>query len=144
MNRLRRRSPGRIAMMIMVIVLLITVCAALYLVLERRLRPVGSRLASGELTRQALGTELTLLLVILLGSVLLILIFVIGSYLFIRVGRAVSQKRVGGEPTKYVDAWSRYRLTEEQIEAATQEEANRDEDRDEPPDNSPPHPDPKS
>ncbi len=58
---------------------------------------------------------------VLLAAVLLVLVFAIGSYLLIRIGRAITYKRIGGQPTKYVDAWGNYRLTDEQIAAATDE-----------------------
>ena len=58
---------------------------------------------------------------VLLAALLLILIFVVGSYLLIRIGRAITRKSVGGQPTEYVDAWSRYRLTDEAIARATDE-----------------------
>jgi hypothetical protein len=65
-----------------------------------------------------LATLLTLLLI----SALLILLFVLGAYLIIRIGQFVARERVGGTPTAYVDAWQKYRLTDEQIAAATSED----------------------
>ena len=108
-------------MVLVLVALLATVCVALYVFLQRRLRPSAARLAAGELTRESVLAELSLLLLVLLGSGLLILSFVVGAYLLIRVGRAVSQKPVGGQATEYVDAWSRYRLSQEQIQATTGE-----------------------
>jgi len=52
---------------------------------------------------------------------LFILLFVIGAYLVIRVGQFVAREQVGGKTTAYVDAWQNYRLTDEQISAATEE-----------------------
>jgi hypothetical protein len=74
--------------------------------------------------RRQLASRISLLL----ATVLVILAFVIGSYLVIRIGRVVTQRPVGGHPTRYVDAWSGYRLTDEEIAAATEEEpADQDE-----------------
>lgn len=122
MSALRRVWTGRVATVLIVAALLLTVCVSVYLFLVRNLPsglPTGP---GGELTRQALRRKLTLLLAVVLGAVLLILAFVLGAYLVIRIGRAVSQKPVGGQPTEYVDAWSRYRLSEAEIDAATREE----------------------
>lgn len=47
--------------------------------------------------------------------------FVLGSYLMIRAGRAVLPRSGSRTVTKYTDAWSGYRLTQEQIDAATRE-----------------------
>lgn len=55
-------------------------------------------------------------------TLLLLGTFVVGSYIMTRIGRAALLKR--DEPdvprrTEYVDAWSKYRVTDEQIQAAT-------------------------
>jgi hypothetical protein len=52
--------------------------------------------------------------------------FVLGSYLMIRAGRAVLSRPPPRSTTEYTDAWSRYRLTQEQIEAATRESHDED------------------
>ncbi len=147
----RRSSPGRTAMVLMLIALLVMVCVSVYLFLAHRLFPSATRLESGEPASQGLRVELTMLLAIMLGAALLILFFVVGSYLLIRVGRLVTRKSVGGQPTEYVDAWSRYRLSDEQIDAATREEPppgndqpGPDDDETGPPDDNPEDPDPKS
>ncbi len=73
--------------------------------------------------------RMSALLVILFTALLLILFFVISAYAILRIGRTLSESRVGGKPTEYVDAWSRYRLSEEEIAAATAEEAHDDPER---------------
>jgi hypothetical protein len=142
MSGLRRPSTGRMATVLIVAALLLAVCLSVYVFLVRNV-PSGLPGAGGELTRQELRRKLTLLLAVVLGAILLILAFVLGAYLVIRIGRAVAQKPVGGEPTEYVDAWSRYRVSAAQIDAATREEddsaeppppgPNEDESEDEPP-----------
>lgn len=47
--------------------------------------------------------------------------FVLGSYLMIRAGRAVLPRPRSQSVTEYSDAWSSYRLTQEEIDAATRE-----------------------
>ena len=136
MGRSPKRTPGRTALVLMFFALVAIVCVAVYAFLVGRLDPESP----GEITGQHLRAELS----ILLAAILLILIFVVGSYLLIRIGRSVAQKRVGGKPTEYVDAWSRYRLTEEEIEAATREQPPEGQGPDQPDDDSaPPHGDPE-
>ena len=117
MKKYPTRSAGRTALVLTFIALLATVCIVIYVFLERRLRPTTT-----DLTPEYVGAEMTKLLLIVLGSILLIVIFVVGAYLFIRIGQAVAHDKVGGEPTKYVNVWGQYRLTDEQIDAATEEE----------------------
>lgn len=109
-------------MVVMVVALLLTVCVATYLYVARRLGPQGPGGGRGEPTRDAISGELTMLLTLLLGSLLLILLFAIGAYLVLRAGRSLSRNQAGSRPTEYVDAWSKYRLSEEQIKAATDED----------------------
>ncbi len=108
-------------MMIMLIILLATICISVYLFLTRQAH--GLHPSPDQLTRDAARHKLMMLLVVMLGSLLLIMLFVIGSYLFMRIGREVAQKPVGGEPTEYSDAWSNYRVSDEEIAAATREDA---------------------
>lgn len=54
-------------------------------------------------------------------SVGLVLIFVVASYLILRIGQRVSRSSAAPTRTTYVDAWSQYRLSDEQIAAATRE-----------------------
>ncbi|GEM_PF-1097769 len=120
----RHRPLGRTALLAGLAVLLVTIGTAVYLVLgQDRLGPGGidpGREGAGRLTTDV--RRLAALLTILLVSALLALLFVIGTYVLLRVGRWVARSRLGGSPTPYVDAWSRYRLTEDQISAATAED----------------------
>lgn len=119
------RSYGRAALLGVLIALVLTVCAAVYVYVARYGTSgltVSVGLDDPDAEKQRLARHMTLLL-ILLVSALLILLFVIGAYLVIRVGRIV-RTPVGGRPTEYVDAWQSYRLTEEQIAAATSEPPN--------------------
>ncbi len=121
------RFTGRRVLALILVVLMAIMSVAVYLFLLRRLRPVA-----GELSSEQALTELTWLLVLLLAAILLILLFVVGAYLLIRVGWMVSTPKVGGQPTNYVDGWSQYRITDEEIAAATREPRDQD-DIDEPP-----------
>jgi len=118
-----RASYGRTATLIVLAVLVLTVSASVYLSMAKyeldRAPPAETIDYDAELAR--LKHE-TLVLTILLISALLILLFVVGAYLLIRVGRMVARNPVGGKPTPYVDVWQSYRLTDEEIAAATREE----------------------
>ncbi len=119
----RRSSYGRTATLIVLAVLLLTVSASVYLYvavhgLDRA--PPAETLDYN--ARLAQIKHVIRLLTILLVSALLILVFVVGAYLVSWAGRFVTRGAVGGKPTPYVDVWQSYRLTDEQIAAATQEE----------------------
>lgn len=79
--------------------------------------------------------RLKLMLAAMLVGVLSIIGFLLGSYLVIRAGKSLLSRKIGGRPTKYVDAWANYRLTEEEIESVS--DPGRDDEsengRDEPP-----------
>lgn len=127
----RRSSVGRTVTLLVLGLLLVTVCATVYVFLARHRHPgpsVGVIASEEEIERAvAEAKRLATLLTILLVSALLILLYIIGAYLVIRVGQAVSRQAVGGRPTRYVDAWAGYRLTDEEISAATTEDHERDE-----------------
>lgn len=116
------RSYGRAALIGVLLGLLLVITAGVYV-------HIGRLEASGSLAADAGDPEaearriarLTVLLAVLLISALLLLLFVVGSYLVIRIGRML-QTPVGGPPTTYVDAWQSYRVTPEQIAAATEED----------------------
>ncbi|MEW6197858.1 MAG: hypothetical protein AB1601_04235 [Planctomycetota bacterium] len=126
-----RSSVGRTVTLLVLGLLLVTVCATVYVFLARHRYPgpaIGVITSEEELERAAAeARRLATLLTILLISGLLILLYVIGAYLVIRVGQAVSRQKVGGRATRYVDAWAGYRLTDEEISAATTEDHERDE-----------------
>jgi hypothetical protein len=119
-------TAGRIATFIVLSVLVLTVSAALYVFLAQQLG--GSAGAPGiatddEAAQAAAETRrLITLLTVLLISALLILLFVLGAYLVIRLGQYVARDKVGGKPTEYVDAWRQYRLSDDDISAATAED----------------------
>jgi len=115
---------GRVAVLAMLAVLLLTVAWGVYLYNERHL--AGLEAVPGAVGVEAAARaeervhRLTLLIMVVLVSGLLILLFLLGSYLVLRVGRAVRQP-IGGRRTAYFDAWRHYRLTPEQIAQATAE-----------------------
>ena len=133
MSRPPGLTYGRAAMFGVLVALVLTVCAGAYLYVARY--GIGSPPAAGEIADPASEAErlkrISGLLIILLIAALLILLFVIGCYLVIRVGGFV-RTPLGGKPTKYVNAWQNYRLTDEQIAAATTEYPA-DDDADDPP-----------
>jgi hypothetical protein len=52
---------------------------------------------------------------ILTITALLAIAFLLGSSVMIRAGRALTARRRLRKQTEYIDAWSRYRLTDEQL-----------------------------
>lgn len=115
---------GRVMTAIILAALVLMVCAAAYLIFANAPAAEPLHFADeAEAVRALELRRLTVLLTMLLLAALLIMLFVLGAYLLIRVGRLVARTRsaVGGKPTEYVDVWSQYRLTEEQIAAATGE-----------------------
>jgi hypothetical protein len=117
----RSRLISRIIVAVMLAALTFAVCLGVYLFLERRVRPAGAYGQPADLAQETLRAQLTVLLAVLLATSLVILVFAIGAYLLLRAGQTLSQQRLGARPSTYVDAWSQYRLTDEQISNATQE-----------------------
>jgi hypothetical protein len=107
------------------IALLLTISAAVYMYVIR-FELVASPAAPGAQDPSADArrlARLSVLLTILLISALLVLLFVLGCYLLIRAGRFVREP-IAGKPTDYMDVWQDYRLTDDQIAAATAESAD--------------------
>ena len=114
-----RLSTGRAALLLVLVGLLLTVAAGIYAFFAHS--PGGDAPSSEPAAGMSEKRQFALLLLLLI-SALLILLFVLGAYLLINVGRLIARDRVGGKPTVYTDAWQNYRLTDEQISAATSEE----------------------
>ncbi len=123
--KLPRTSYGRMATLFVLALLLLTVCVALYLSMPRAVRASDTAADSPEQLRLNHARSLMRLVTTLLISISLILLFVVGAYLLINIGRLITRERVGGKPTQYVDVWGNYRLTDEQISAATSEDRER-------------------
>lgn len=110
----------------MLILLLLLVGLSIYAYLAKHGQPTIISVVDGDgkppvdLQAQE-ARKASALLLMMVVSVLLILIFVIGSYLLIRVGRSLTDHSGRGKPTEYVDAWSQYRISDEEIAAATSE-----------------------
>jgi hypothetical protein len=115
---------GRLVVLATLAVLLLIVSAGVSLYALRDAPPTdaGEGPLSGDAAVRAeqQAQRLIILIIVVLVSGLLILLFLLGAYLLLRVGRAV-RTPVGGRPTQYVDAWRQYRLTDEEIAAATRE-----------------------
>jgi hypothetical protein len=89
-------------------------------------------------TPAAAARQMRSLYTTLTVTLLLLLAFVVGTYVMVRVGRAIVRRPRRREPTRYVDAWTGYRLSEQEIERATGEtstpDSGSDDDTDEQPD----------
>lgn len=93
-------------------------------------------------TQAAAARQMRSLYTTLTVTLLLLLAFAVGTYVMVRVGRAIVRRPRRREPTRYVDAWTGYRLSEQEIERATGEasatdsesDSGSDDDTDEQPD----------
>ncbi|MBI5863858.1 MAG: hypothetical protein HZB38_05005 [Planctomycetes bacterium] len=80
----------------------------------------------------------------LVGVFVLVMAFVLGSFVMVRIGRYFLDRTPPLPPTAHVDVWSSYRLTEAEIEAATCDEDDdrtdeeSDDESESPPDGPPP------
>jgi hypothetical protein len=118
-----RPSYGRTAVLIGLGVLALMVGAAAYIFMAHNQGTAGlGGGATPDTGRPPDGRKAVTLLLMISISALLVLLFVLGAYLVIRFGHHLARQRVGGEPTEYVDAWGKYRLSDEQISTATDEE----------------------
>jgi hypothetical protein len=98
--------------------------------------------ASERSDTEVAAREMRSLYTTLTVTLLLLLAFVVGTYVMVRVGRAMVHRPRRREPTRYVDAWSGYRLSEQEIERVTGEtdvtdyepDSGSDDDTDEQPD----------
>jgi hypothetical protein len=70
-----------------------------------------------------------------LAAILLLVLFMVAVYFVLRIGRQLRKTEVGGNASEYHDAWSEYRLSDEQIAAATSEPPDAESP---PPDDQPP------
>lgn len=52
---------------------------------------------------------------------LIVLVFLVGSYVMVKVGRSVLARRERRGKSEYVDAWSSYRVSDEEIAAAAEQ-----------------------
>jgi hypothetical protein len=114
------RSYGRAAIIGVVVSLVLLICAGVYAFLAQSANSATELGLFDPAAEQHYLKRKILLLTILLVSALLILLFVIGCYFVLRIGGLV-RRPVAGAPTPYVDAWRGYRITDEQIAAATAE-----------------------
>lgn len=64
------------------------------------------------------NSEAAYLLLLILLILLLLIVFGVGIFIMLRIGSRLKQ-REPAQPTEYTDAWSQYRLTEEEVAAAT-------------------------
>lgn len=132
----RNPTHSRVALSFVIVGSLLSLGGLLYLqylnrerslpILEREfpsLRPTAPTPTADDASRvAALYDTLTL-------TFLIFLTFLVGSFVLIRAGRFLRRVRSASQPTAYVDAWSGYRLSTEDIEAALRRYEANDNDR---------------
>jgi hypothetical protein len=120
-----RRHASRLAIVFVVVGLALSAIGIRYMIYlgrPRSLPPVAvveDRPRSTE--PSALYRELNALYRMLFHAFFLFLAFLFGSYLMVRIGRRVLERKVPRERTEYVDAWGSYRLTQDEIDTATRQ-----------------------
>jgi len=110
--------PSRLAMVFVVVGLALSAIGIGYIVYagrERQLPPIATSQADPKVQ------ELRALVAVLMLSFFLFLTFLIGSYLMVRIGRRMIERKRLRQRTPYVDVWGNYRLTQEQIESAVRQ-----------------------
>jgi hypothetical protein len=113
--------PSRLAVAFVVFGLALSALGFGYIIYttgrEYQLPPAAPPAGAPEIAAKA--HQINALLRLLLHSFLLFLAFLLGSYLIVRVGRSVVARRAERQRTRYMDVWSSYRLTQEEIDTAT-------------------------
>lgn len=115
MRDLDQQRPSRLAIVFVAVGLVLAAIGIAYIIYadpgrERELPPLPPNPPIKQL--DALYRALTF-------TFILFLAFLLGSYLMVRLRRRMfARSRDSVEQTQYVDAWSNYRLTEDQIDAA--------------------------
>lgn len=113
----RKPQPlGRLALLLVLVALAMTSVLGAYVMFER-LRHLPGIAPPADSGRPDPMEKLKLVLAMVLVAVLAILAFVVGAYLFIRLGRWLMSKPLSDGPTEFVDAWSEYRVTQDEIDA---------------------------
>jgi hypothetical protein len=77
---------------------------------------------SGVIPEKNVRPMLHLMSSTLVAAFILVMTFVVGSFIMVRAGRYFLDRSPALPRTEYVDAWGRYRISEDEIEAATGEE----------------------
>ena len=111
-----QRPLGRLAFLLVLVVLAMTSALAAYVMFVklRELPIVAPPPGSSGLDPTQ---KLAVVMMTVLATVLAILAFVVGAYLFIRIGRSLTERRVSDGPTEFVDAWSNYRVSQDELDA---------------------------
>ena len=110
-----RSRPSRRAIVFVVVGLALSAIGIAYILspIERELPPIT--VPQDEVRVQ----QLNALFRMLTHSFFVFLAFLIGSYLMVRVGRRVLCHSPSGNRSEYSDAWGSYRLTQEEIDTAS-------------------------
>ncbi len=143
-----RRHASRLAIVFVVVGLALSAIGIRYMIYlgrPRSLPPIVKPEDHPPIAEpSALYRELNALYRMLFHAFLLFLAFLFGSYLMVRIGRRVLDRKPVRERTEYVDAWTNYRLTQDEIDTATRRlkedfppEAAADGSQPEPPDQQP-------
>ncbi len=116
-----RRGPSKLAIAFVVVGLALSAAGIVYIIYAgrpRQLPPVAEQPLPPEMRVR----ELEALLRMLTQSFIVFMAFLLGSYVMVRVGRALlGPRHEDTRPSEYVDAWGQYRLSDEHVEAAARQ-----------------------
>jgi hypothetical protein len=110
--------PSRLAIVFVVVGFALSAIGIAYIIYagrERELPPISRPEVDPRIA------QLEALVKMLTHSFFLFLAFLVGSYLIVWSSRRVVQRRPGRRRSEYIDAWSSYRLTQEEIDTATRQ-----------------------
>jgi hypothetical protein len=113
-----QRPPSRLAAGFVIVGLTLSAIGIAYIIYagrERELPPISAPEPDPRIE------QLHALLTLLMLSFFLVLVFLLGSYLMVRIGRGLLARKRLRHRTEYVDGWGSYRLTQDQIDSATQQ-----------------------
>ena len=109
------RGPSRAAVLFVVIGLALCSIGIAYISYAGRERILPAITVPQDDPRLA---QLHALVRVLVHSLILFLVFLFGSYLLVRLARVVARRHPEPEPREYADAWSNYRLSQDEIDTA--------------------------
>lgn len=122
MSNVREQRTSRLAIWFVIIGLSLAATGLSYISWAGRERQIPA-VSNEAALRTAKSLQIGVATLII--SLVLFLVFMLGAYLINRVARLIPTAEPSTTRTEYVDVWSEYRVTDQQIDDATEEEDDR-------------------